>query len=238
MNRLYLVRHGENPANLTKEFSCRLVDYSLTPKGVLQSQQTAEYFQDREIHDIFSSPLKRAMDTAEIIAERLGLKVVTMQNFREVDVGDLELQPPSAEAWALHDAILSGWLAGRTDLTFPGGEDYVTLWNRVRTGIEQIVGGKEGRNIVVVAHGGVFTLTLGDLCRDISMDWLRTTTNHNCSITVIDVELRDGRLEGKLITWASYAHLHGAAADLVAGTAQPGFALDKAQDRRKMEHSP
>ena len=41
MNHLYLVRHGENVANLTKEFSCCKVDYSLTAKGVLQAQQTA-----------------------------------------------------------------------------------------------------------------------------------------------------------------------------------------------------
>jgi broad specificity phosphatase PhoE len=235
MNRLYLVRHGENLANVTKEFSCRLVDYSLTTKGVLQSQQTAEYFRDKEIHEIFASPLKRAMETAEIIADPLGLKVVVMDNFREVDVGDLELKPPNAEAWAFHDAVLSGWLSGQTEGTFPGGENYVMLWNRVRTGIERVVAGKEGRNMVVVAHGGVFTFTLGDLCRGINVEWLRTAANQNCSITVIDVELHNGRPEGKLITWASVAHLHGAAADLVPGTPQPGFAFDKTTDLPQTE---
>jgi broad specificity phosphatase PhoE len=238
MNRLYLVRHGENRANVTKEFSCRQVDYSLTPKGVLQSRQTAEFFRDKEIHEVFSSPLKRAMETAEIIAGPLGLKVVVVDSFREVDVGDLELQPPSAEAWAFHDAILSGWLSDRPEQAFLGGENYVMLWNRVRTGIERIVADKEGRRIVVVAHGGVFTFTLRDLCRDIDVEWLRTAANHNCSITVVDVELRDGQLEGKLITWASIAHLHGAAADLVPGTPQPGFAFDEATDQRNAEGMP
>ena len=37
MNRVYLVRHGENLAHLTKEFSYRKVDYPLTPKGVMQA---------------------------------------------------------------------------------------------------------------------------------------------------------------------------------------------------------
>jgi broad specificity phosphatase PhoE len=64
MNRLYLVRHGENRANLTKEFSSRLVDYPLTAKGVLQAQQTADYFQQRAgaggIDAVYSSPLKRS----------------------------------------------------------------------------------------------------------------------------------------------------------------------------------
>jgi broad specificity phosphatase PhoE len=44
MTTLYLVRHGENLANITKEFSYRAVDYPLTPKGILQAEQTAEYF--------------------------------------------------------------------------------------------------------------------------------------------------------------------------------------------------
>jgi len=60
-NRLYLVRHGENLANLTKEFSYRQVDYSLTPKRVLQAQQTAACFTDKNIHEIYASPLKRAV---------------------------------------------------------------------------------------------------------------------------------------------------------------------------------
>ena len=60
MNTIYLVRHGENRANLTKEFSYKVVDYSLTPKGALQAQQTAQFFQDKQIHEVYTSPLKRA----------------------------------------------------------------------------------------------------------------------------------------------------------------------------------
>ena len=42
MQRVFLIRHGENQANLTKEFSYRLVDYPLNAKGILQARQTAE----------------------------------------------------------------------------------------------------------------------------------------------------------------------------------------------------
>ena len=60
MTHLYLIRHGENLANLTKEFSYRKVDYSLTPKGKLQAEQTARTLQDRGIAAVYSSPLRRA----------------------------------------------------------------------------------------------------------------------------------------------------------------------------------
>ena len=72
-NTLYLVRHGENPANVRREFSYKILDYSLNERGVRQAEQTAAYFSngDVKVDVIFSSPLKRAMETAQIIGQLL-----------------------------------------------------------------------------------------------------------------------------------------------------------------------
>jgi 2,3-bisphosphoglycerate-dependent phosphoglycerate mutase len=224
MNHLFLVRHGENLANLTKEFSCRRVDHSLTPKGILQAEQTAEHLLamgkvgrgGRSIQGVYSSPLKRARETAEIIAHHLGLAVAVVDNLREIDVGDMELQPPTIEAWALHNRIIEGWFRGQVETAFPNGDNYITICNRMRAGIEQIIAGRDDQRSIVVGHGGIFTVTLPDLCPHVSLDYLRTE-NHNCSISEIEVEWRCGRYEGRLITWASHTHLHGPAAELVSG---------------------
>lgn len=221
VNRLYLVRHGENLANITKEFSHRHIDYPLTPKGVLQAQQTAEHLADKGIHAIYSSPLRRAVETAEIIAARLGLRVVVLEELREINVGDLERRPASAESWAFFQSVLLSWLAGKVETAFPGGEDYVTLWRRMRAAIERAVAGRQGQNVVLVGHGGIFTLTLKDLCPAVDLDWLRRSESHNCSISEIMVTMRDGRPVGEIIRWASYAHLHGLAAELVPGGPEP-----------------
>ena len=224
MNHLFLVRHGENLANLTKEFSSRRVDYSLTPKGILQAEQTAEHFlatgevgqPGYNIQGVYSSPLKRARETAEIIAQHLSLPVLVVDNFREIDVGDMELQPPTIEAWALHNKIIGSWFRGEVERAFPNGDNYITICERMRAGIEQVVAGKDGQSSIVVGHGGIFTVTLPDLCPNVALNYLRKE-NHNCSISEIELEWRDGRLEGRLITWASHAHLHGLAAELVSG---------------------
>jgi broad specificity phosphatase PhoE len=224
MNHLFLVRHGENLANLTKELSSRRVDYSLTPKGILQAEQTARHFlAAREagragygIHAIYSSPLKRARETAEIIAGHLGLSVAVMDNFREIDVGDMELQPPTLEVWAVHNRIIEGWFRGQVETAFPNGDNYITICNRMRAGIELIVTGTDDQSSIIVGHGGILTVTLPDLCRGVDLSYLRTE-NHNCSISEIEIEWKDGHLDGRLITWASHAHLHGPAADLVSG---------------------
>ena len=109
MNTIYLVRHGENKANITKEFSYKKVDYPLTTKGILQAQQTADFFKDKAIDEVYASPLRRARETAEIIASTLDLQVTVIENFREVNVGALEGRPPDADNWAIHNRIVADW---------------------------------------------------------------------------------------------------------------------------------
>jgi len=72
--------------------------------------------------------------------------------------------------------------------------------------------------LYLVRHGGQFSFTFKDLCPRIDLDWLRGTGYPNCAITEITVICYDGRLEGELVTWASYAHLSGLAANLVPGS--------------------
>src|SRR6266487_7176920 len=148
MNTLYLIRHGENTANLTKEFSHRLIDYSLTPKGVLQAQQTGEYFKNRPIDAIYCSPLKRAIETAEMIAQAIGIRPVIMEEFREVNVGTLEALGGSPENWATHDSIIRAWFEGQSDRIFPEGENYHMLLERMRSGVAQILREQDGKNSI------------------------------------------------------------------------------------------
>ena len=226
-NRIYLVRHGENYANLTKEFSYRKVDYSLTPKGRLQAEQTAQVFVEKDIAAIYSSPLKRALETAAIIAERLKIRYKIVENFREVNVGALEGRPANVESWDLHNQVIEDWFAGRSERSFPGGENHISLCKRMRRGIEQIVRDHPNQNLVVVSHGGLFAFTLSDLCPQIDLGWFRKQENHNCSISEILVEWKNGKLNGQLVAWAQYNHLHGEAAKLVSGTPEKDFFQDK-----------
>jgi probable phosphoglycerate mutase len=221
MNTIYLVRHGENTANLTKEFSHRSIDYSLTPKGVLQAQQTAEFFKDKQIDAIYCSPLKRAAETAQIIGLAIGVEPVAMEEFREVNVGALEALGGSAENWATHDSIVRAWFEGQPDLMFPEGENYHMLLERMRSGVEQILRGQEDKRAIIVGHGGIFTFTLKDICRDIDISALITRYGHNCSITEIDMHAVDGRLDGMLKYWAAFDHLSGEAAAFITG--HPAF---------------
>lgn len=216
MNRLLLIRHGENTANLTLEFSHHRVDYSLTPRGVLQAQQTAAFLRDQGIQEVYSSPLKRAVETAEIIAAPLGLPVIVLEAFREVNVGDLENQPPTPELWMQHNAIITGWYDGHPETCFPDGENMHTLVARARAGFEEVLAGKDGRTIVIVAHGGIFNFSLFGLLPGVSRETLRGGIA-NCAITEIEAAWVNDHLEARLVSYASAGHISGEAAKFAAG---------------------
>jgi probable phosphoglycerate mutase len=222
MNTIYLVRHGENPANITMEFASRNIDYPLNEKGREQAQQTGEYLAGKGIQEIYASPLKRAWETAQIIAGRLGLPVTEVEQFREIEVGDLEGQPVTPELWMQHDDIFFRWLSGDADAAFPNGDNYHTLWGRMRAGLAQITQGKQNRKIVVVAHGGLFTATMPRLCPAADMRAILLQPNRNCSVSEVRLETRNGEIHGELVSWGYSDHLSGRAAEFVLGFPKRG----------------
>jgi probable phosphoglycerate mutase len=217
MNKLYLVRHGENPANITKQMSCRFVDYPLTRKGRLQAEQTADFFRNKEIHEVYASSLKRAIETAEIIAGPLGLNVNQMENFRELDVGELETNEDLDESWRDYFEVIRQWMSGNLHVRFPGGENFHMARERMRAGVGQILDGKDGHNVIVVGHGGIFSATAMDLSPDIDFELLKKVETHNCAISELDMRRKDGRWTGSLVRWGDVSHLHGEAARVVSG---------------------
>jgi broad specificity phosphatase PhoE len=190
-NTLYLVRHGENRANLTKEFSYKLVDYPLTPKGVLQAEQTAVFFQSTiPLNAAYVSPLK-------------------------VNVGNFEMREPTEENWREHDQIFHQWFKGNLTVAFPGGENFLDLVARIKLGLLKATRRRDGERILIAAHGGSLSALIYTYCpREHS---LINGIMDNCAITEIELLTSDDEiLDGTLHSWASSAHLSGEAAQLVS----------------------
>lgn len=215
-NRLFLIRHGENIANLTLEFSHRKVDYDLTNKGMLQAQQTAACLRDQSLQEVYSSPLRRALQTAKVIAAEHSTAVTVLEEFREVNVGDFEGQKPTAALWREHNAIIDAWLRGEYDTRFPGGETSNELLERARRGFQSVLRGKAGRSIAIVAHGGIFSFSLPRLCANFDLSLLNGGMG-NCSISELYARVVGDQLEMEVLRFADISHLSGDAARLVTG---------------------
>ena len=222
MNRIILLRHGENRANLTKEFSYKKIDYPLNDKGILQAQQTAEALREGNIRAIYTSPLKRAYQTAAIAGEALNLTPIVDEAFREFNVGTLEDVPPSDETWDQYRRVIHAWVEGRVEVSFPGGENQIQIWARYQEGLHKAVLAYPDQTILIVGHGGIFTSTLPTLCPDVHILDLFKHENHNASLTEIDIEILGEQLIGHLVSWATTDHLTGKAAQFISGTPHRG----------------
>jgi len=218
MNLIYLLRHGENTANLTKEFSCRKVDYSLTPRGVLQAEQTAAFFKKQSIDAIYSSPLKRAAETAAFVGDSLGLPVTTLEALREINVGELEGADDLSAAWELHNDILQSWFDGDAERRFPGGESQMELIARMRGAMEQAVQGRDGQRIIFAAHGGIFRLTIEALCSTSDLSMVQGVATQNCAYSRLRAGMVNGELQTEMLSWGEHGHISGEAADFTPGT--------------------
>lgn len=202
------VRHGENPANLTGLLSHRDVDYSLTDRGRRQAQAVAQHLAsgaEGRIDAVFSSPLRRARETAAVIGFVLGLEVEVLEELRELNVGDLEGRS-DADAWRIHDEIDAAWVNGRAEGIFPGGEDLPTALARfggaLRTIVERVGDGRA----VVVGHGGIMRIGAANLFRDPATDPI-TDPIANASIIEMELVAEGDTVRGQVLGWARGDHL-------------------------------
>ncbi len=147
---LYLVRHGESAGNVNPA-ARRSDDPPLTDRGLAQASRAATALGRLGIDAVYSSPLRRARETAEAIADAAGLTVRIAEGFTEVDMGSLG-DPETPGSRSERDAIFSAWLAGDRSRAFPGGEDFPAVVRRVRDGLRAIVAAAPGARVAVVTH--------------------------------------------------------------------------------------
>ncbi|KAM0039683.1 putative phosphoserine phosphatase [Helianthus debilis subsp. tardiflorus] len=155
---IVVVRHGETEWNAEKRIQGHL-DVDLNDVGRQQAVAVAERLsRESKISAVYSSDLKRALETAETIASRCGgLQVIQDPNLRERHLGDLQglvyADAPKMKLKA-YKALLS---PGR-DVEIPGGGESLNQLYKRCTNTLRTIGSKHGgERIVVVTHGGVIT---------------------------------------------------------------------------------
>lgn len=183
---IYYLRHAENEANLTGVFSHRAIDLDLTERGWLQARQVAEFLAGEPLGEgpIFASPLRRAIQTATAIGERLGRPVTVIEDFREINVGDLEGRsgPEAVESWW---AVLEAWTAGQHETRFAGGENQLELTQRLQRGFDKILASSVKGPHVLVAHAGVLRAGFKNLATPVPPTRLSIP---NCSVSRLEID--------------------------------------------------
>ena len=160
----YLVRHGESVSNLEGRVQGQS-DVELSDHGHAQAEQVAEWSrrlaESVAIDEVWSSPLQRARETADVIAAAVGLPVLVEQGLCELHAGIFQ-----GHLWAdLEEKFpeeVARWRSGDVDYVIPGGESRAQLAARGRAVLEGLAG-RTSRVMIVVSHGGVLTAALGSM---------------------------------------------------------------------------
>lgn len=151
--KVYLVRHGQTDWN--KEGKVQgWSDIELNKEGMQEAKKIGEYFKDKLIHAIYSSPLKRALQTAKEIARHQGREIQKVDEFKEGKFGIYE--GVRYEDVLKHGEFREGLEKhGHFNYRPPKGESYADIYARVTKKLDEIVGEHKDEQVAIVAHGGV-----------------------------------------------------------------------------------
>jgi broad specificity phosphatase PhoE len=162
---IYVVRHGQSEANVADKHG---LDTKLSSKGKEQAKEAARKFKDLTFDAIFSSPLVRAKETAEIIAEEHKLEVLTHDALRERHEGILdgrkgsEVKKEFAKMYEMRRELpYEEW---KTKNLVEGYEADESLMSRFITALREIAIAYPGKTILVASHVGImktFLIHLG-----------------------------------------------------------------------------
>ncbi len=191
LTTIVLIRHGETDWNRDRRFQGH-ADIPLNDAGREQMRGLADRLAGARFSVAYTSPLRRASESAALLAGRLGLEVRASDALKEVDVGawsgltvkEVEARFPEGFArWV--EWRCAGW----TD-----GETYEELGSRVVGGLREIAEQHHGERVLAVTHGGPIR-TAAAAAFGVPLHEVRDRVGPVGNAAVLQIDIRDGILE-------------------------------------------
>lgn len=192
MVTIHLIRHGqvENPKGVIYG---RLPGYSLSERGQRQAKAAAEHLREADPGVVWASPLERAQETAQIIAEPHGLEIATDERLTEsgttlegVSSNVMRLFRNPMRWWSLRNPMRPSW-----------GESFTDIRARMLSAIDDAIVKAAGREVAVVSHQTPVLVARLALARRQVPPWLGRVPCHTGSVTTLV-------LDGDRVVTASY----------------------------------
>jgi probable phosphoglycerate mutase len=171
--KLYFTRHGESEANVLREISNRGIKHPLTEQGRQQAQTLAAELLPACIAAIYTSPLLRAVQTAEILSQALGVGFQVTDALREYDCGSLEGKSDAA-TWDAFWALREAWWPGRQwERRIEGGESFLDMQARFVPFIAGLLAADDLRDshLLLIGHGGLYLSMLPLVLVNVDFDF-------------------------------------------------------------------
>ena len=155
MSKLLLVRHGETGLNKDSRFQGH-IDVELNETGMRQAERLRDRLSNERIDTVYSSDLRRALVTAEVIASKHQVDIITSAELREISYGELE-GLTFKEINQLYPEVAESIATASSKLDFPGGESFKEFIERLSKFAHRLKHASE-ETILVVAHSAPLRL--------------------------------------------------------------------------------
>jgi broad specificity phosphatase PhoE len=190
--KLILIRHGETEWNKQRRIQGCRSDTRLSPKGLEQADRLAAVLRKERMDAIYSSPMKRASETAQIIAEACKLPVHVFNELREIDAGELD-GLFERELTGLYETAWKEFRNGNASTPLPGGESLQDVRKRTSWAVDRMLEKHIDGTVVVVAH---LLANLAIVCQalDINLGQIARFKQAPASITILELTTQGNSL--------------------------------------------
>ncbi len=186
--RLIFVRHGESEANIERVFSNRGSKHPLTPRGIEQAHVLAGRLSGHVITRLYASPLLRAVQTAQILAQSFGVPVVVDKALCEWDVGIYE-DTDDPRGWEMHSQVQADWFVHkRLDARMPEGESFGEIEARFVPFVQKVIEDSThaDETVLLVGHGGIFHAMLPHMLTNVDSAFVMQHPFDNTAYALVE----------------------------------------------------
>ena len=187
---IFLVRHAESTWNRLRKIQGQK-DPDLSDYGRKEAMLLRRRLRDLETEGIYSSPLRRAYETARIAVGK-GKRIEIVPDLREIDLGEWEGKTLARIRKEYGDSF-DRWAVAPTEVRIPGGEDFISFDKRVRRAMASIERNHKQGIVLVFSHGGVISTYITQVLR-LPIDDVWCLTVKNASISIVEVDGGSRRL--------------------------------------------
>lgn len=198
VEKVLLIRHGETDFNRERRLQ-GVMENPLNERGRAQAASVARYLQGLSIDALYTSPILRAQETAEIIGNLIGLPARADERLREIEFGIFE-GFTFAEVERRFPAAHHNWTTGYLAYRAPQGESRQDVQRRMRAAWDDLTARPDCKSIALVTHGSAIAIFLGSMYA-----LLPDTSIKNTSIT--SLQRREDIWE--ILGFAQLPHMNG-----------------------------
>ncbi len=151
MGSIIFLRHGQAKNNTERVLAGRTPGVPLTEEGIDQAEKAAKFLEEMNISAIYSSPIERAKNTAEIVGKHNSIDVKIDDRLIELDMGKFTGKPYD-EIFSSHGNVFMKFYRGELEIAHNGVETFEEVKKRILDMVDHVIDNHPDENVVLVTH--------------------------------------------------------------------------------------